>query len=405
MAHKELRAIVDAHARAREQNSPVALVTVVETSGSTYRRPGARMLVLPPAEDGGLANSVGADFLGSISGGCLEDDARERALETLATGRAAIVRYDTTAEGDILFGTGLGCQGVVHILIQPLRSISGAVDPVACIRRALETRVPAVLASVVRVDRPDANDTVPAVGDTLWLASVDRSAEPTHHLKNSALADAVTTDARAILRDEADPGLRQYTLPGHEACVEVFFDVIRPPRSLLICGAGYDAVPVGRLGKELGWRVRVMDGRRAYLAPARFPDVDELIHCPPAAFGERVPVEPGESAVLMTHNYLHDRAILGAMLASQADYIGVLGPRRRTDRLLAEIAAELGEDSPFVGKASLRRLHGPAGLDIGAESPEQIALAIVAEIEAVGARRGGGPLKHRSAPLHAAFPE
>ena len=120
MAHKELRAIVEAHARSRAQNLPAALVTVVKTSGSTYRRPGARMLVLPPAEDGGPADSVGADFLGSISGGCLEDDARERALETLATGRAAVVRYDTTAEGDIVFGSGLGCQGVVHILIQPL---------------------------------------------------------------------------------------------------------------------------------------------------------------------------------------------------------------------------------------------------------------------------------------------
>ena len=176
--------------------------------------------------------------------------------------------------------------------------------------------------------------------------------------------------------------------------------MIRPPRAVLICGAGHDAVPVARLGKELGWRVRVADGRRAYLAPARFPGVDALIHCPPAAFAERVPVEPGESAVLMTHNYLHDRAILGALLASEASYIGVLGPRRRTDRLLSELAAELGESSPFLGKASLRRLHGPAGLDIGAESPEQIALAIVAEIEAVGARRGGGLLKHRHEPLH-----
>ena len=187
---------------------------------------------------------------------------------------------------------------------------------------------------------------------------------------------------------------------GHDTGVEVFFDVIRPPRALLVCGAGHDAVPVARLGKELGWRVRVIDGRRAYLAPARFPDVDELIHCPPASFGERVPVEPGESAVVMTHNYLHDRAILGALLASEAGYIGMLGPRRRTDRLLDEIAAVIGENSPFLGKESLRRLHGPAGLDIGAESPEQIALAIIAEIEAVGARRAGGLLKHRSAPLH-----
>ncbi len=400
MAHTELRAIVEAHARARAHGLPAALVTVVKTSGSTYRRPGARMLVLPPAGDGTPAGSVGADFLGSISGGCLEDDAREHALQTLATGRAALVRYDTTAEGDIVFGTGLGCQGVVHILIQPLSAAPGPVDPVDCIRRALATRHFGVLAAVIGVESPAA-DLAPTVGDTLWLASPEESAAPVHSFQHGELAAAITADARAVLRDEADPGLFEYPLPGHEGRVEVFLDVIRPPRAVLICGAGYDAAPVARLGKELGWRVRVVDGRRAYLAPARFPDVDELIHCPPASFAERVPVEPGESAVVMTHNFLHDRAILGALLASEAGYIGVLGPRRRTDRLLAEIAADAGEDAPFLGKASLRRLHGPAGLDIGAESPEQIALAIVAEIEAVGARRGGGLLKHRSAPLHA----
>ncbi len=397
MANKELRAIVEAHAQATARGLSAALVTVVKTSGSTYRRPGARMLVLPLAGEGNAASSVGADFLGSISGGCLEDDARERALETIATGRAAVVRYDTTAEGDILFGSGLGCQGVVHLLIQPLRTVPGAVDPVACLRDALETRCPGVLAAVI-----DVENSGPELGDTLWLASAEGNAEPVHSFTDDELTNAVAADARAILRDEADPGLREYLLPGHGGRVEVFLDVVRPPRSLLVCGAGHDAVPVARLGKELGWRVRVADGRRAYLAPARFPEVDELIHCPPASFGERVPVEPGESAVVMTHNYLHDRAILAVLLASEADYIGVLGPRRRTDRLLSEIAAEIGTGSPFLGKASLRRLHAPAGLDIGAEAPEQIALAIVAEVEAVGARRGGGLLKHRSEPLHGA---
>ena len=397
MANKELRAIVEAHAQTVARGLPAALVTVVKTSGSTYRRPGARMLVLPPAGDGNPASSVGADFLGSISGGCLEDDARERALETISTGRATVVRYDTTAEGDILFGTGLGCQGVVHVLIQPLRAAPGTVDPLACLRGALETRRPGVLATVIGVE-----GATPELGDTVWLASAEENAGTVHPFTDGGLTDAVTADARAILRDEADPGLREYLRPDHGGRVEMFFDVVRPPRSLLVCGAGHDAVPVARLGKELGWRVRVVDGRRAYLAPARFPNVDELVHCPPATFAERVPVEPGESAVVMTHNYLHDRAILAALLASEAGYIGVLGPRRRTDRLLSEIAAGIGADSPFLGKVSLRRLHAPAGLDIGAEAPEQIALAIVAEVEAVGARRGGGLLKHRSEPLHEA---
>ena len=169
------------------------------------------------------------------------------------------------------------------------------------------------------------------------------------------------------------------------------------PRSLLICGAGQDAVPLARLGKELGWRVRVVDGRRAYATRARFPDVDELTVCPPREFADRLAVEPGEAVVLMTHHYLHDKEFLRASLASAAGYIGVLGPRRRTERLLAEMPDLPGAS---LGKRSLARIHGPAGLDIGAEAPEQIALAIVAEIEAVAACRHGGVLKRRRAPLH-----
>ncbi len=176
---------------------------------------------------------------------------------------------------------------------------------------------------------------------------------------------------------------------------------MRPPRALLICGAGQDAIPLARLGKELGWRVRVVDGRRAYATRERFPDADDIIHCPAPEFGARVAVETGEAAVIMTHNYLHDRDILRALLPSPAAYIGLLGPRARTERLLADLAA-LNDAAPELdlGKHSLRRLHAPAGLDIGAQAPEQIALSIVAEIEAAAAGRDGGMLKRRLAPLH-----
>ena len=147
-----------------------------------------------------------------------------------------------------------------------------------------------------------------------------------------------------------------------------------------------------RLAKELGWRVRVVDHRREYAAAPRFPQADEVLHCPPRAVGERVAVEPGEAAVIMTHNYLHDLDILRALLSSPAGYIGVLGPRRRKERLLHDLAREPA-NAPLLKKDALRRVHGPAGLDIGAEAPEQIALSILAEIEAVSARRRGGLLR------------
>ncbi len=401
MATKELQAIVDAHARARREDRAAALVTVVRTSGSTYRRPGARMLVLADRDGGGLS-SVGADFLGSISGGCLEDDARDHARETMTTGRAMVVRYDTTAESDVVFGSGLGCQGVVEVLIEPLTGAAGAADadrpadPVTCIAWSLRHRRASALASVVAVEPPGEGDGAPVqTGDFLWLAE---NGEPVTGITEPEWAERLAEDARhALSRGRSQA--QEYPLADGRR-VEVFIDVIVPPRSLLICGAGYDAVPLARLAKELGWRVRVVDGRKAYTVPERFPGVDELVHCPPPQFAATIPVEPGEAAMVMTHNFGHDREVLRALLASEAGYIGVLGPRKRTDRLLEELAADGGKGHAMLGVRSLRRLHGPAGLDIGAEAPEQIALAIVAEIEAVSARRRGGVLKRRKAPLH-----
>lgn len=382
MAGKELQAIVDAREQTRAEGRRAALVTVVRTVGSTYRRPGARMLVLATPEGG--ADRIGADFLGSISGGCLEDDVREHALAAIRSGRATVVQYDTTAESDILFGTGAGCQGIVHALIEPLPADGSADDPLACIARGLRERRTGALASVIGGDGS-------AIGNFLW---VEDQASVVSTVTEPDLAHVVTADARAALFD-GHGQVRSYPLPGGKR-VEVFIDVVRPPTSLLICGAGHDAVPLARLGKELGWRVRVTDGRRAYVTRERFPSADETIHCSAAEFAARLAVEPDEAVVVMTHHYLHDRDLLRALLPSPAGYIGVLGPRRRTERLLDDLA----RDGLEPGKKSLRRLHGPAGLDIGAEAPEQIALAIVAEIEAVFAGREGGMLKRRTSTLH-----
>lgn len=396
MASKELQAIVAARERARAQGRRAALVTVIKTSGSTYRRPGARMLVLEGSD--GTADTIGADFLGSISGGCLEDDAREHALAAIASGRPVVIHYDTTAESDILFGTGAGCQGIVHAFIEPLPLSDTAADPLACIARNLSERRAGALASVIAVEPSDA---APAPGSFLWV-NAPRSGPlppPVTTITDPVLTAAIARDARmATSRGQGE--VRCYPLPGGGRA-EVFIDVVRPSRSLLICGAGQDAVPLARLGKELGWRVRVVDGRRAYITRERFPDVDELIHCPAPDFATRVTVEPGEAAVVMTHNYIHDRDILRALIPSPAGYIGMLGPRARTERLLGDLASAADDGQPLdMGKFSLGRLHGPAGLDIGAEAPEQIALAIVAEIEAATAGREGGMLKRRASNLH-----
>ena len=226
------------------------------------------------------------------------------------------------------------------------------------------------------------------LGQFLWLDEAGNSAGT---LTDPALVAAVPNDARVVL-EHGRPALHTYQ--DHEGRrVEIFLDAVRPPRSLLICGAGEDAVPLARLAKELGWCVRVVDGRRAYATREQFPEVDELVVCPPQELATRSAVRPGAAVVLMTHNYRHDLAFLRPVLASPAAYIGVLGPRSRTERLLSDLAGWTGSHCPT-------RVHGPAGLDIGAEAPEQIAFAIVAEIQAVAAQRQSGSLKLRDAPLH-----
>jgi xanthine dehydrogenase accessory factor len=392
MATKELQAIISTYRAACERGQASALVTVVKTAGSTYRRPGARMLVL---EGGSLAG------IGLISGGCLEDDARDRALEAIAAGQPRLVRYDTTADGDILFGSGVGCQGVVQLLIEPLLpAFQNGPNPLTFIAQVFATRHPVALASVFAAGPSGDDGSAPRIGDYLCIGeqTVD---SPRTNLADPTLAQAVASDARAALR-ALRPAVQTHRAISGQS-VEVFIDVIRPPPALLVCGAGEDAVPLVCLAKELGWRVRVVDPRPAYATRERFSAADEVIVCPSGAFAGRIPIEPGEAAMLMTHNFNHDQAILQGLLGSAAGYIGVLGPARRTERLLAGIESAAVDAAALPGRKSLRRVHGPAGLDIGADSPEQIALAIMAEIQAVGARRRGGALKRRRGPRHAAL--
>ena len=210
MASKELQTIIAARECARAQGRRAALVTVVKTSGSTYRRPGARMLVLESPD--GEANLIGADLLGSISGGCLEDDAREHALAAIVSGRPEIIRYDTTAESDILFGTGAGCQGIVHAFIEPLPLADTAADPLACIASRLSERRAGALASVIGVEPAAAQ---PALGSFLWVDAPGHGKLSAPHttITDPELSAAIAADARSTaFRGQAE--VRRYPLPG-----------------------------------------------------------------------------------------------------------------------------------------------------------------------------------------------
>ncbi len=288
--------------------------------------------------------------IGNISGGCLEGDVARIGREVLASGEPRLVEFDLTADDDAVWGYGLGCNGAMELFIEPT---PGALETVAALRsgsgRCLVTPL-----------------TGPEVGS--------------HRLETDGAAASVLCDGSP--RVEEVSGER------------VFFEPMLPPFRLVVCGAGHDAIPLVRQAAELGWRVVMADVRRALLTDARFPGAAEFSAADPADAAGSLAPDERTAVVLMSHNYLRDIAYLGALLDSPLAYLGVLGPRGRTVQMLDELGRP----------EAMNRLHAPAGLDIGAEGPEEVAHAIVAEILAVTRRREGGPLRDRGAPIHGGDP-
>lgn len=331
---KETRAI--ASTLAAPTTGLAALATLVSVRGSSYRRPGARLLVT-------------ADHrrLGSISGGCLEEDVMARAARVLASGVAELAEYDTTSENDLVWGVGLGCHGVVQVLIE-------RVAP--CPAWAL------ALAANLAERRPTNLEVV--------YAGEDRS------LWGTRIANG---PAR-----------------GADRASGIFRQTIAAPHSLLVFGAGDDAFPLVRFAKELGWHVTVADPRPEFAHSARFPDADALVVAPADRLVDQVAPNPESLVVVMTHHYVFDVPILRTLLPRPLAYLGLLGPKRRAERILADLAAG-GWPVPADSPSSL---HAPIGLDLGADSPTEVALAIVAEMLAVLSGRDARPLRERTKPIH-----
>jgi xanthine/CO dehydrogenase XdhC/CoxF family maturation factor len=332
------------------------LASVVHAEGSTYRRPGARVLVLPDERTVGL-----------LSGGCLEGDLLLRAREVRAKDEPTIVRYDGTAD-DLVWGLGLGCAGIVDVLLEPVDARRPG--PLAWLEGCLDARRSGVLATVLE-----------SSGE---LSVGARFAEGSE--------DAPAAIRRALARARSEGRTRAALIAGSRVLVEF----VEAPLPLLVLGAGPDAAPVVRLAAELGWDVTVADGRSAYARADHFPGAREVLQVAPEDAAGRVPVGSDTVAVVMTHHYLHDKLLLRWLLATPARYVGVLGPRQRTLDLLRDLRDEGFEPS----EESLARLHAPAGLDIGSDGAEEIALSLVAEIRAVLAGRRGGPLRERKGPIH-----
>jgi xanthine/CO dehydrogenase XdhC/CoxF family maturation factor len=329
---KELPAIVSALLAPGAGES--VLATLATAEGSSYRRPGARLLLRPAGVR-----------IGSISGGCLEEDVIARASQVRTTGRAETVVYDTTSENDLVWGVGLGCHGVVKVVIEKLPP------------------------------RP------------AWVRAL---------AENFA---ARRTTALAVVHDAGTGsplGTQLASAAGPADTDRVFLNTIPPPTALVIFGAGDDAQPLARLARELGWHVTVADPRPASATRERFPTAEKIVVGPAGELPGRVTLDAGTLAVVMTHHYVHDVPLLRALLPQPLAYLGLLGPKKRADKILADLASE-GTAATAEQRA---RLHAPVGLDLGADSPEQVALAIVAEMQATLTGRNARALRERTRPIH-----
>lgn len=363
--------------KASRDRTPCVLATVVRTLGSAYLGSGARMVI---HADGSTA--------GMVSGGCLEVDLAARMPEVIASGVPRIASYDARSPDDLVWGLGLGCEGLVDVFLEPLAPDDAG--PLAdFLERSVDDRGATVVAMVYRAP---AGDHWPHPGARFALGP---SGVPVTSggWGDGSLLPEVSRECGIVGR--APDGVRGWSRDFEAGMLGLAFEILQPPVHLVVCGTGPDASSLARLAHGLGWRCTIVGtppdapGRRARFPHARLAESLE-------AASDLFACEHRTAAIVMSHRYERDLACLQQLLGTGMRYIGVLGPRRRTDRMLAELS--LGGGGAGAGMRA--RVHGPAGLDIGGEGPELIALAIVAEVAAVMHGRDGRPLRERDAPIH-----
>ncbi len=368
---KELNDILKAYDKASSAGQQMALATVVKVEGSSYRRPGARMLV---TDDGQLT--------GAISGGCLEGDAKRKALMAIASGENKLVTYDTTDEDDAKFGVQLGCNGIVHILFEPLGD-SKKRTPIKLLKQVADSGKVSVIATLFSFGSPL------QLGTSLLL-------------RDGRLSSIIDSEKADIISPHMDVAFQNgqsffVAVDINKEQQEAFIEYVLPNICVVIAGAGNDVMPLSEMTAVLGWDTIIADGRPAQVTATRFPKAHKLIRANAEELLDEIRVDERTVFLLMTHNYNYDLELLSRLPATPTRYIGVLGPKKKLDRMLAE----LSDRGQHFSEEELSKIYGPVGLDLGAETAEEIALSIVSEIQSVFANRTGAPLRQKTAPIHA----
>ncbi len=362
---KELNDIIQSYNTAVMQNKQTALATVVKVDGSSYRRPGARMLI---TEDG--------EMTGAISGGCLEGDALRKAQFAIFQQQNKLVVYDTTDEDDLKFGVQLGCNGIVYILFEPVKQ-DDANNPINLLKKVTQQGQDAMLATVFNENK---------TGEQKGTCCLINETE-----------SFCTDDEMRSLIDEGKPFLMQKrSVIKDDVNGSVLYQFIPPSTQLVIVGAGNDAQPLVEMAFLLGWNIVVVDGRPAYATTQRFPKASKISLTKPADILSAVNINGQTAVVLMTHNYNYDLAALEQLINTNCKYIGALGPKKKLQKMLNDLT----EKGIVINDEMMHSIHGPVGLDIGAETSEEIALSVLSEIKAVFSQREGSSLNERTTEIH-----
>jgi xanthine dehydrogenase accessory factor len=369
---KEIKAILSAYDQIDFAKTNAAIATVVRVEGSSYRRTGARMLVM----DDGV-------WVGGISGGCLEGDALKRARLAIAKSSPSLITYDTTEDDQHQIGVGLGCNGIIDVLFSPLNP-NNSNNPLEILKSCMaERRQTHVLLTITGLENSFNGLQAGNMIRYTDQSSLNVFDEPVLEAK---IEEAIQTN---LAKGKSAP--KSFAL-NEGTTLELFIEILPPEIHILLMGHQYDVLPLARIVKEIGWRTTVVANPQKVMQKL-FAVADELVA--PNDF-DKIFIDHHTATILMSHDYKTDKYNLPKVLKTASPYIGMLGPRIRSEKIFNELAQE----GMGVADADMSRIHAPVGLDIGAVSPEEIALSIVAEIRSVFSGREGVALRLRTTPIH-----
>jgi xanthine/CO dehydrogenase XdhC/CoxF family maturation factor len=353
---READAIIESFDEAVKNGRRTILATVVHVEGSSYRAAGARMLV----DEYGY-------MTGAISGGCLEGDALRKALLALEQNRNKLVTYDTSDEDDAIIGAQLGCNGIIQVLFEPVDPAND-LNPVELLRRANNKSKTNALASIFNLDKREQQ-----LGTVLLI---DETGSVTSETDDEVLSDAICDVAAGAIKNRINHFGEYITKSGTQYA---FIDVIPPPPSLVIIGAGNDSQVLSEMAGHLGWSVTVADGRPSHANEKRFSNCQVVVANPESILDD-IEINESTAFVLMTHNYNYDLAVLKLLLGfDELPYIGILGPNKKHRRMFRD----LENKGIILNDKHYSKIYAPVGLQIGAETPAEIGLSILSEIQAV----------------------